>query len=242
MISVTPDYEPLVRTDLSTEIVTTQSNVTRPRKNLVSERFGRLIVVALTGNRTSSGKIEWECRCDCGAIVKVAGGSLLSGNTKSCGCFAKTRQKEANLKHGGTSWLRGSEAEYRTLRGIIGRCHNTSNPKYKDYGARGISVCDRWRFGEDGVHAYELFLRDMGRKPSPEHSIERRDNDGNYEPNNCVWATRKEQAQNTRSVIRTELGSLSEYARIHDVNQKSLWYRVRKLGETPEDAVKELKK
>jgi len=92
----------------------------------------------------------------------------------------------------------------QTLKGMVKRCHHTNGSGYENYGARGITVCDRWRFGEDGKSGLELFAADMGPKPSPKHSIDRMDNDGNYEPGNCRWATAEEQANNTRANRRIE--------------------------------------
>lgn len=98
----------------------------------------------------------------------------------------------AKTKHGECSFYNGKTKEYRAWRGIKTRCLNIKNHKYKDYGARGITVCDRW------LNSFENFLADMGRAPSQRHSIERNEVNGNYEPSNCRWATPKEQSNNTR--------------------------------------------
>jgi len=89
-------------------------------------------------------------------------------------------------------------AEYAALRSAVNRCHREKDAGFIRYGARGISVCERWRFGEGGRSGFECFLEDMGRKPSPELSLDRINNDGNYEPGNCRWATDHEQRTNTR--------------------------------------------
>ena len=123
----------------------------------------------------------WLCRCKCGCERTVVTEALRSGASRQCrSCGAKT--------HGGSK-----TPEYQIWRGIIQRCTNTKSPGYARYGARGISVCCRWRDN------FPAFMLDIGTRPSAKHSIDRIDNDGNYEPSNCRWATKKQQERNKRS-------------------------------------------
>lgn len=152
------------------------------RLKLSGARFGRLVVRESTSLR-DNGKIVWECLCDCGSVVFLNTTRLNTGNTKSCGCL----RAEGNRKtHGGRSL-----PEYGIWRHMLSRCENKNLPAYKDYGGRGIGVCQRW-------HDFALFLEDMGRRPSVRHSIDRIDNSRGYEPGNCRWATPKEQNRNRR--------------------------------------------
>ena len=128
----------------------------------------------------------WVCLCSCGKLAQVSSGKLKNGHTKSCGCFRRTRLIERNRTHGGC----GTKA-YRSWKHLLERCCNPNNKRWKDYGGRGINVCDRWR-------EFKHFLVDMGEPPTKEHSIDRINNDGNYEPSNCRWATTEEQSRNTR--------------------------------------------
>jgi hypothetical protein len=169
-----------------------RKQVAQPRKrlyrtdeNLIGKIFGRLTVVKLASIGPLGGFV-WECLCECGNVITIKPKYLVSGNTRSCGCLKIDLAADRHRTHG-LSEL----PEHRIWEAMKGRCFRRSDPGYKNYGARGITVCKRWLdFGK--------FIEDVGRRPSPKHSIERLDNDGNYEPGNVIWATRKEQSRNTR--------------------------------------------
>lgn len=154
--------------------------------NLVGVKFGSLTVECRLPETNKQGHVIWKCNCMCGNTCYVTTGSLNSKHTRSCGCLSKVWA----VKHG----LRNS-SEYRIWQNIKSRCYNENLEFYKDYGARGITVCDEWK------NDFMAFYNDMGPRPSPRHSIDRKDNDKGYSKDNCRWATAEEQQNNTRKNV-----------------------------------------
>jgi len=157
-----------------------------PEFNIViGKKFGRLTLL----NTSIVGKYRYgNFICDCGINTNKIYSHVKNGFTTSCGCFQKEGAALRTKTHGMTE-----TSEFNSWQAMISRCYNKNNHKYKDYGGRGISVCDRW------LNSFENFFNDMGLKPTLKHSIDRfPNNDGNYEPSNCRWGTFKEQAGNTR--------------------------------------------
>ncbi len=191
------------------------------------QRYGRWIVLSFIGNNYRGDRL-WLCRCDCGIERVVKGGILRSGESQSCGCLNKEKVAEACRKrstiHRETVDYK-STPEYNAWLSLKGRCLNPRNSAFQGYGGRGIMVCDRW------VNSFPNFLEDVGRRPSPQHSIDRfPNNDGNYEPGNVRWATRTEQNRNKRSVLLIDGKTLPEWETITGINRKLAWARIHKLG------------
>lgn len=158
--------------------------------DISGKTFGRLTAVWPAG-RKFKRMVVWLCMCECGKLVLGVGRTLRKGVTLSCGCLTREKlavsSRAARLRHGEAS---PNTKEYRAWKAAKARCYDPKSAFYHRYGGRGISMCERWR------HSFEAFLSDMGRKPSHDMSLDRINNEGNYEPGNCRWATAKQQANN----------------------------------------------
>jgi hypothetical protein len=179
-----------------------------PKKELTGARFGRLVVIKQAGftsaqkEKRTRTHILWFCTCDCGNSKVVTGGHLRAG-TRSCGCLQEETRGKAQITHGASR-----SAEYNAWCGIKARCENDP-----DYAGRGITISAEW------VHSFENFLAHIGPRPTPDHSVDRIDNDGNYEPGNVRWATREEQANNTR---RKRIEQFSDEALVQETKRRGL--------------------
>lgn len=189
--------------------------LTKKMNDLTNRVFERLTVLRPVG-LTKSRSVIWECLCSCGKIKNVPSYPLISGATKSCGCYSKdmfaSRKPKNNLS---------KTTEYYIWSTMKQRCYNVNNHKYSDYGARGISVCDRW-IGKSG---FKNFLEDMGERPFL-HTLDRIENDKDYSKENCRWATPKEQGANKRNNIWIEYNGerkiAAEWGRLYNINPRSL--------------------
>ena len=185
--------------------------VERRAMDIAGHSFGRWSVISRAENN-EQGRTQWNCKCECGTERIVVGTSLTHGLSKSCGCL----ELEQKTIHGlndtyiQTAW-----------ENIKGRCYNANYPGYKNYGGRGIYVCDEW------LESIEQFYKDMGDRPTEDHSIDRIDNDGPYSPENCRWATQSEQTRNSRQskrwyVYGVKYDTALEAAKAHNVEKSTI--------------------
>lgn len=206
------------------------SHGSRKYKDLTGQRFGRLVALQDAG-RSRSGKVIWLVRCDCGVEKTVVSGDISSGRTTSCGCNRREVTANKNTTHG-----LSKSPEYVAWASMIARCRNEGATGYHDYGARGITVCERW------IGSFEMFFADMGPRPSANHSLDRfPDVDGNYEPGNVRWATKEEQERNKRNTLMIDIhGSIKplvEWCDIQGLRYKRVHDRIFKLGWSHEEAL-----
>lgn len=190
--------------------------------DLSGVRFGILSAIKINGRSGVNKRLTWLCKCDCGNITTVIGENLKYGHTKSCGCIRIESTVISKTTHGATrSGIRS--AEYNSWRALSDRCYNTKNKGYKHYGARGIKVCKRWS-------RFENFLSDMGEKPTAKHSIDRKNNDGNYTPSNCRWATSKQQTRNYRRNRFLVMGgvkqTITDWAEKYGISSRTISHRL----------------
>lgn len=169
------------------------------RQNIEGQTFGKLTAVEYS--HSDDYGAYWKCQCECGGTKVVRITRLRDGTTKSCGCLLKMAG-ERTKTHGLTRGKKYQSKVYNAWSHMKQRCENPKAPNYESYGGRGIAVCERWR------NSFEAFYEDMGKPPTPGHSIGRRNNNGNYEPDNCRWETETQQANNTRANRVFVLGSI----------------------------------
>lgn len=184
---------------------------------LIGTVYGRLTIVGAVRVSGKRRDILCDCKCACGSLKKISLWTMKYGETVSCGCY----QRELHTKHG----MYGTRV-HNSWRGIKDRCMNPKHIRYWDYGGRGIKVCDRW------LESFENFLADMGMPPTARHSIDRIDNDKGYSPDNCRWATPKEQGRNQRRAIILEMDGetkhIAEWCEIYGANPNIVGRRVKR--------------
>ena len=221
-------YEILTFPDLTSGRYTDSGKVSR---NLVGKVFGKLTVQEMLGSYKR--KVWCLCLCECGKFSEVVNSTLISGNTKSCGCGIKSSNTKRLTTHG-----MSKSAEYKSWQRMLDRCYNLKSSDYSHYGARGIRVSESWM-------SFENFFADMGLRPE-NLTVERLDVNGPYAVWNCVWATRKAQMRNCRNTLtityQEQTKSVKEWSEISGIPYNTLKARLTKLNYTPEECLtKEVK-
>jgi hypothetical protein len=187
---------------------------------MIGRKFNRWTVIASAApiDCPSKSLPRWLCKCECGEIRPVIAGSLKNGSSQSCGCLTRERSSEKHTKHG-----QCTRPEYAVWQAMNARCFNPNNPRYADYGERGISVCAEWR-------DFAVFIRDLGDRPSARHSLDRIDNSKGYEPTNCKWSLPHDQMTNRRCTRFVDVDGvkipLATLAHEHSIPANTLRFRI----------------
>lgn len=190
--------------------------------DITGKKYGTLTVISQGPSDNTKTNTRWWCDCECGRRTLVSKTAL--PNARSCGCLAVKLSTEAKITHGHSRRGRMT-GEYQTWQGMNQRCDNLDDPWY---GSQGITVCDRWRYGENGIHGYDCFLADMGKKPAG-MEIDRKDVLKGYSPDNCRWVSKQQNANNKRNNVKIEFNgeirTLTEWSRLLGIST----YKVRRL-------------
>jgi hypothetical protein len=196
--------------------------------DITGKKFQALTAIKFSHKHTKWLSSFWLFQCECGKQKILQKSKVICGHIVSCGCGAKNKKRTGNPTHN-----LSKTQMYILWKGMRQRCNNPKNPKYPNYGGRGIKICDRW---DD----FRNYLNDMGERPSPKHSIDRIDNNGDYTPENCRWATNTQQTRNQRSNIKITLNGdskcLSEWAEINNLSESCVRARIIR-GWNPSDAI-----
>ncbi len=187
--------------------------------DITGQRFENLIAVKKVGKK-KNGNSVWLFVCDCGGSVETESYSVKTGKVRSCKTCGAIRSRTASITHGMTN-----SSEYRIWTGMKTRCFNQNSRAFKDYGGRGVTMCESW------ACSFDAFLADMGPRPSDMHSIDRVDVNGNYDPSNCRWATKEDQANNKRTnrIVESSAGkkTVAEAAREAGLTYGCLHHRLK---------------
>lgn len=193
-------------------------------RDLTGQRFGRLVAISVSG-KNKYGNLIWLCECDCGNKHNVPSGKLVQGKSKSCGCLARETHTRLLERHGITTG--GKPRTFIIWNGMKARCYNPNATSYKSYGARGISICDEW-LGENGFENFHNWAISNGYDDGLE--IDRIDNDGNYEPDNCQWVTKHENRMKQRNMRYFEVNgirlNISQWCRLLNISKSTAYKRL----------------
>lgn len=199
--------------------------------DLISRQFGRLTVIDFEGTHTTpcgTKRKMWRCKCECGKETVVAENNLKNGSTKSCGCWKHEKLKEYNTVHGGAN-----DRLYGIWKNMKRRCNSPNDKHYDTYGKKGIKVCEEWN---DSYQDFKEWAYANGYDDSAEFqkcTLDRIDNDGDYEPSNCRWVDRITQANNTSKNHHVELNgikmTIAEFARTMNISKNHAWYYIDKF-------------